>query len=79
MPQKCQELTSRAVLIRRPDSSSALSLLARKRQDAVETVHGVAVRHALEDVIEFCGGDERTGGGPPSAATVGAELIMPGF
>jgi len=48
----------------------------------------MADRHALEDiseigewldVVEFCGGDERAGGGPTRATTIRRGFIMPGF
>ena len=53
------------------------------RQEIVEPVHGVAVRHALEDVsevgerldvVELCSCDERTDGGPTDTATISPHL-----
>ena len=50
-------------------------------QELIEPVHGMAIGHALKDVleigeglnvVEFCSGDERTNGGPPCAAIIGA-------
>ena len=55
------------------------------RQEIVETAHGVAIGHALEDVlevgewldvVELCGGDEGADSSPADATTVGASEEM---
>ena len=56
-------------------------------QELIKAPHGMAVGHALEDVleigeglhvVELCGGDEGTNGGPSLSATVGAgeEVVL---
>lgn len=50
------------------------------RQEIIDPTHGMAVGHALKDVldvderlhVELCGGDEGTAGSPACAAAVGA-------
>ena len=38
----------------------------------------MAIGHALEDVLEFCGGDKGADGGPANPAAVGAgeEMVL---